>query len=127
MARRRRVMGLPIGRRRSRMKIAKRVGGAAALAAAPLAVPAARRVVGMTRGAGQMVDQGQELAGKASKVMATAGSVSDAVSSRSSTLGKVGGVVAALAKGGKSGGGASKPKLAHLIEQHTDIADPRSV
>jgi uncharacterized membrane protein len=47
------------------------------------------------------------------------------VASHSSTIGKVGGLIKAIAKGG-GGSGQSKPKLSHLIEQHVDVAVPRS-
>jgi uncharacterized membrane protein len=47
-----------------------------------------------------------------------------AVAERTSTLGKVGAIVSEVRK---IGGGDETPKLSHLIEQHTDIAAPRSV
>ncbi|MGH9095144.1 MAG: SRPBCC family protein [Acidimicrobiales bacterium] len=125
---RQRVLGLPIGKqqRRSRMQMAKMAGAAAAMVAAPaVGVPAARKVAPAARKASQMVGKGKEVAGQVSGAMDTATDVKQAVSSHSSTIGKIGGAISA-AKGGGSGGG-TKPKLSHLIEQHTDIAAPRSV
>jgi uncharacterized membrane protein len=126
---RQRIMGLPIGpKRTSAFDVAKKAGGAAALVVAPaLAAPLARKIGGLARGAGQAVDKGQQVAGQVSGAVETVSNVKDAVSSHSSTIGKVGGVVKALSGKGGGGGGGSKPKLAHLIEQHTDIAVPRSV
>ncbi len=123
---RQRVLGLPIGKqRRSRGQMAKAAGAAVATLAAPaVAVPVAKRVGKLAHRAGNAVNKGQEMAGQASDMMDTASNVKDAVSSHSSTIGKVGGVISAL--GGKAGGGG-KPKLSHLIEQHTNITVPRSV
>jgi uncharacterized membrane protein len=125
---RQRVLGLPIGpKRKSPFEIVRKAGATAAVLAAPaLAAPLARKVSSLTKGAQEAVGKGQQLAGQASQVMETASGVKDAVSSHSSTIGKVGGAVKAIARGGKGGGGG-KPKLAHLIEQHTDVAAPRSV
>jgi uncharacterized membrane protein len=104
---------------------------AAAILAPVLAVPVARKagpaaqkVARGARGAKDLVDKGQEMAGKAGDMMDTASNVKDAVSSHSSTIGKIGGLIKAVAKGGGSGQG--KPKLSHLIEQHVDVAVPRS-
>ncbi|MDQ6838845.1 MAG: SRPBCC family protein [Actinomycetota bacterium] len=121
---RQRVLGLPIGKqRRSRSQVAKAVGAGAAMLAAPaVAVPAVRKASKVVHGAGKVVGKGQEMAGKASDVMDTATDIKEAVSSHSSTIGKIGGVISAVK--GKSGN--SKPKLSHLIEQHTDIAVARS-
>jgi uncharacterized membrane protein len=105
--------------------MAKAAGAAVATLAAPaVAVPVAKKVGHLAHRAGDAVNKGQEMAGQASDVMNTASNVKDAVSSHSSTIGKVGAAVSALR--GKSDGGA-KPKLSHLIEQHTDITVPRSV
>jgi uncharacterized membrane protein len=92
-------------------------GGALAVAAA---IPAARKTSGV-------VNRGKEMAGQATDIIDKANMVKEEVSSHSTTIGKVGGVISAARKlGGKGTGGASKPKLSHLIEQHADIAMPRS-
>ncbi|MDQ2815190.1 MAG: SRPBCC family protein [Actinomycetota bacterium] len=124
---RQRVLGLPIGKqKRSRANMAKAVGAGAAMLAVPaIAVPAARKASGVAKRAGDTINKGKDVAGKVSSAMDTASDVQQAVSSHSSTIGKVSGAIKAV-KGGGSGGG-TKPKLSHLIEQHTDIAVPRSV
>jgi uncharacterized membrane protein len=129
---RQRVLGLPIGKQKPRYQVAKTAGAAAAILAPALAVPVARkaaptvRKVGrVARGAGDIVDKGQDMASKASDVMQTASNVKEAVSSHSSTIGKIGGLIKAVAKGGGKSG-QSKPKLSHLLEQHVDVAVPRS-
>lgn len=124
---RQRVLGLPIGKqKRSRAKMAKAVGAGAAMLAVPaVAVPAARKASGVAKRAGDTINKGKDVAGKVSSAMDTASDVQQAVSSHSSTIGKVSGAIKAV-KGGGSGGG-TKAKLSHLIEQHTDIAVPRSV
>jgi uncharacterized membrane protein len=105
--------------------MAKAAGAAAAMLAAPVvAVPVAKKAGHVAHKAGSLVGKGKKVAGQASNVMDSATDVKQAVSSHSSTLGKVGGVISAV-KGGEGGG--TKPKLSHLIEQHTDIAVPRSV
>jgi uncharacterized membrane protein len=130
---RERVLGLPIGKRkRPRYQLAKTAGTAAAILAPVVAVPVARKaapaaqkLVRTARRAESVVETGSDIASKASDVMGTASSIKESVSSHSSTIGKVGGLISGIAKA--KGGGQSKPKLSHLIEQHTDIAAPRSV
>jgi uncharacterized membrane protein len=129
---RQRVLGLPIGKQKPRYQVARTAGAAAAILAPALAVPVARKAapavkkVGrVARGAGYIVDKGQDMASKASDVMETASNVKEAVSSHSSTIGKVGGLIKAIARGG-GGSGQAKPKLSHLIEQHVDVAVPRT-
>lgn len=95
------------------------------LAAPAVAIPAARKASHLAKRAGDTVNAGKDLAGKVSGAMDTASDVQQAVSSHSSTIGKIGGAIKA-AKGGGSGGG-TKAKLSHLIEQHTDIAVARTV
>lgn len=124
---RQKVLGVPIGKkRRSSSGLARTAGSAAAVLVPAVAVPAARRIGTLGRKAGDVVEKGQGLAGKASDAANLASDVKESVSSHSSTIGKAFGLVSALARAGKGGGG-SKPKLSHLIEQHTDIAVPRSV
>lgn len=133
---RQQVFGLPIGKKQpTRAETAKKFGAAAAVFLAPIvAVPAARRLApvarkarDVTHGAQDLVHKGEDVAGTVSEVMDTASNVKQAVSSHSSTIGKVGGVVKAVAQHGKSDGdGGGKPRLSHLIEQHTDIAASRS-
>lgn len=121
VARRRRKRGSILGlggRRRGGLSGSTVAGAAMAIAAA---VPVARR-------AGGVIGRGKEIAGQAGDVMDVASGIKNAVSSHSSTIGKVGGLVAEARKlGGSSSAGANKRKLSHLIEQHTDIAVPRSV
>lgn len=132
---RERVLGLPIGRQQKPKHQWVKVAGTAAAILAPAvavpvarkAAPAARKVSRATGEAGELLGKGRELTSKASEVVSTASDVKEAVSSHGSTIGKVGGLISALAKGGSKGGGGSKPKLSHLIEQHTDISAPRSV
>ncbi len=91
----------------------------AALAAAPAVVaPVASKVVGG-------VARGRQLAGQATDVIQTASHIKQAVAGETSTLGKVGAVISEVRKIGD--GGDRPPKLSHLIEQHTDVAVPRSV
>jgi hypothetical protein len=119
MAKRQKVFGLPIGRRR-RSPVPRMVAGGAALAAVPaLVVPAVNRV-------GRTINKGHQLVGQATDVMDTASSLKQAVSEKKSTFGKVRAVISEMKKMGDSGGGGT-PKLSHLIEQHTDVAVPRHV
>ncbi len=91
----------------------------AVLAAAPaVAAPAASRVV-------ETVARGRQLASQATDLVDTASHVRHTVAEKSSAVGKVGAVVSGVRRmGGASDG---KPKLSHVIEQHTDVAVPRSV
>lgn len=109
--RRRRILGLPVGRRKQSNLGRLAAAGATAAAFVPVAQQAARAVQktrGAASGASDMLDQ--------------LGSVKDAVSSHSSTAGKAAALVNTVRHGGKN-----KPKLSHLIEEHTDIGLPRSV
>lgn len=116
MARRKKVLGLPIGKKKAL------IGGKALLAGAGLAaaIPAA---VGASRRLGEAASRGMKTAREIEDVGHTASSIKEAVSSHSSTLGKVGAIVSEVRKIG--GGGESTPKLSHLIEEHIDIAVPR--
>jgi uncharacterized membrane protein len=123
--RRKRILGVPVGRAKPRVRATDiaRVGimGAGALAA----VPAAQRGI---RAMGKV----SEVAGKAGDALGTVKDMKQAVSSHSSTVGKAVGMVGAVSHMGQNGQSGSdddagKPKLAHLIEEHTDIAVPRSV
>jgi uncharacterized membrane protein len=118
MSKRQTVMGLPIGRRKPSFPLARaaRVGaiGATALAA----VPAAQ--MGM-----RAVHKGQEMTDQAGHALDAAGQIKDAVSSHSSTIGKTAGLIGAVRRLSKKD--SDKPKLAHLIEEHTDISAPRQV
>ncbi len=69
-------------------------------------------------GGTQAVAQASDLAQKAQRV-------TDAIGQHSSTLGKIGAAVSEVSK--LSGGGDRPPRLSHLIEEHTDVAVPRSV
>jgi uncharacterized membrane protein len=119
MAKRKTVLGLPIGKKRSHLGLAPTLTSLGAAALPIVAMPAARRIA-------QAVSSGAKSARQVSDVAETATQIKNAVSERSSTLGKVGAVVSEVKKiGGNSKN--SKPKLSHLIEEHTEIAVPRSV
>lgn len=90
---RKRILGMPIGRRRSTFPYARAAQIGALGAAVVAAVPAAGR-----------------------KILPDAAGGSAAA--------KLAGLIGAL---DGSGGDDDKPKLAHLIEEHTDISAPRSV
>jgi uncharacterized membrane protein len=118
MARRRTVLGIPIGKKKP--SIAPKVIAAGAGLAAVPALAAARR-------AGGMVSSGREQVRKISDVADTASGIIGSVSEHSSTLGKVGAVIGEVRKLGGDGNGKGSPKLSHLIEEHIDVAVPRSV
>jgi uncharacterized membrane protein len=133
---RERVLGLPIGKQKKpKHQMAKMAGTAAAILVPAIAVPVARKATPLVRkvsratgDAEELLGKGRELTSKASDVMETASNVKESVSSHRTTIGKVGGLISAVAKGGGKGeSGGNKPKLSHLIEQHTDISAPRSV
>jgi uncharacterized membrane protein len=126
------VFGLPLGKQKHpKRDLAMNVAKAAAVVAGPaLLVPAAKKVKPVAERAskaagqaGDLMEKGKEAKGAVSEAMDTASGIKDAIDSHSSTIGKVAGVVKAVAsKGGNKG---SKPKLSHLLEQHCDIAAPR--
>lgn len=119
--RRRKIMGIPVGRSRRRVPVRQLARAGAVGATALAAVPAARR--GM-----QMAGKAEQITGKVSDVVGAVGNVEKAVSSHSSTVGKAVGLVGAVKRMGSNGnGGTNKPKLAHLIEENTEISVPRSV
>ena len=115
MAKRRTVLGIPVGRRKPRVA-PKLLAAGAGLAAVP-AVAAAKKAVGAMSAGKEQVEQVSQVAG-------TAGRVLDAVGEKDSTLGKVGAALGAL-RDATGGGGA--PRLSHLIEEHTEVAVSRSV
>lgn len=117
-AKRRRVLGLPIGKRRASFPLARasRLGALGVTAAA--AVPAARR--GM-----KALGGGHELMDRVGRAVHTGAGVTDAVSSHSSTIGKAARLLEVIKE--LRSGDDGKPRLAHLIEEHTDISAPRSV
>jgi uncharacterized membrane protein len=118
------VLGFPVGKRkRSVPSLGKLAGAAAAVAAPAIAIPAARKVAPAAKKAAGTAQKGEQLVSQGTQAVKTAGAVKDAVASQSSTVGKVGAAVKALA----GGGGGAKPKLSHLLEQHADIGVPRSV
>ena len=135
-------MGIPVGRARRHLRVGRMVRVGAIGASALAAVPAARRgmhpggpVQQATGKIGDVTGKVGDVKGKigdvTSKVGSVAGAVGDvekAVSSHSTTVGKAVGLVGAVRRlGGKGGGGTGKPKLAHLIEENTEISVPRSV
>ncbi len=117
MARRQRVLGLPIGKKKPRIPTKAWVAGAS-LAAVPAAV-GARRV-------GDLVSTGRRGIEKASDLAGTASHVAEAMSSHGSTLGKVGAAVSEMRELGGHGG-STAPKLSHVIEEHIEVAVARSV
>ena len=126
MARRRKkVLGVPVGRTKRRISATGMARAGVMGAGALAAVPAAQRGI-------RAIGKAGEVAGRAGDVLGTMRDVKGAVSSHSSTIGKAFGLVAAVSHMGKNGDSGSdddsaKPKLAHLIEEHTDISVPRSV
>lgn len=118
MARRRTIMGLPVGKKKSAIPRKALVAAGAGLAAVPAAVAASRRV-------GDAVSSGVKTVHQIQDVGETASNIKEAVSGHSSTIGKIGAVVGEVRKLGGDGNG--KPKLSHLIEEHIDVAVPRSV
>lgn len=119
MARRQKVFGLPLGKKkRSSFTPRAVLTAGAGLAAVPAGVAAVRKVSGL-------VSPGAQAARQVSDVAETAGDFKEAVGRHSSTLGKAAAVVSTMRKVGRDG--ASKPKLSHVIEEHKDVAVPRSV
>ncbi len=119
MARRRKILGLPIGKKKPVIGGKALLAAGAGLAALPGAVMAGRKV-------GALVSSGADTADKVSDVTQKAGQLKDAIGGHGSTIGKIG---AAVSEIGKLGGGekSSTPKLSHLIEEHAEVAVPRSV
>ena len=113
-----RVLGVPIGRRPQHSMPGAGWAGAGVVAAAAT-VPLAQRAT-------RALAHGRDMAGQAGRAVDTARSLEGAVSSHSTTVGKFGAVIGEALKLGRSDGDG-KPRLAHLIEEHTDIAAPRQV
>lgn len=117
MARRKKVFGLPIGKKKSLIPKKALVAGAG-LAAIPAAV-GARKI-------GDFVSEGREGVEKATDIANKAGEAFQSISSHSSTLGKVGAAIGEVRKlAGDDGSGG--PKLSHLIEENIEVAVPRQV
>lgn len=119
MARRRTVFGLPIGKKKRALGGKALLAVGAGVAAVPGAVAAARKARSLASSGSESMDK---LSGAATKVQ----QLTDGIGSHGTTIGKIG---AAVAEMGKLGGsdGSSTPKLSHLIEEHTEIAVPRTV
>src|SRR4051812_35116120 len=95
------------------------VAKGAALAALPaIAAPAVSRAVGA-------VSRGKDTVRQVKDAAETATRLKDAASSKGSTIGKISAVVSEV--GHITGKPKAKPKLSHIIEQHTDVAVPRDV
>lgn len=118
MSRRQKVLGLPIGRRKPSFPLARAAKMGAVGVAALAAVPAAQR-------GARVMNKGQDLADGAGHALDAVKAMKDGVSSHSSTVGKAAGVIGAVRKLKNGDGG--KPKLSHLIEEHTDISVSRRV
>lgn len=125
MARRRKVMGLPIGKKKPSMVPRALLAGAGLAAAVPAAVAGSRKLGDLASSGSEAVHKATGTAQQVADVAKTAGNIKEAVGQHSSTIGKVAAVVGEVRKAG--GGGAQKPKLSHLIEEHTEIAVPRTV
>lgn len=126
--RRRKFMGIPVGRARRQFPVGKVVRAGALGASALAAVPVARRGVQMGDRAQQLKGRAERVAGKVGDVAGAVGQVEKAVSSHSSTVGKAVGLMGAVKRlNGGGAGGTAKPKLSHLIEENTEISVPRSV
>ena len=78
-------------------------------------------IVPLAEQAVHAVGKARELSSGARQAKERFQQVEEAVSSHSSTLGKAASLLNTARKGGKD-----KPKLSHLIEEHTDIGLPRS-
>jgi uncharacterized membrane protein len=101
---------MPFGRRGpSRLQKLVAVGSTAAAI-----VPLAEQAV-------HAVGKARELSSGARQAKDRIQQIEEAVSSHSSTVGKAASLLNTARKGGKD-----KPKLSHLIEEHTDIGLPRS-
>ena len=118
MARRRTVLGIPVGKKKPRVSGRALLAAGAGLAALPGAVATARKVGGLVSDGTHAASQASDLAHKAERV-------TDAIGQHGSTLGKIGAAVSEIGK--LSGGGDHPPKLSHVIEEHTDVAVPRQV
>lgn len=118
MSRRQKVLGLPIGRRKPSFPLARAARMGAVGVAALAAVPAAQR-------GARVMQKGQDLADGAGHALDAVKAMKDGVSSHSSTVGKAAGVIGAVRK--LKNGDGDKPKLSHLIEEHTDISVSRRV
>jgi uncharacterized membrane protein len=95
------------------------IKGAVMAAAPALVAPALSKAT-------QTIAKGRRVAHQATDVLGTASDMKEAVASKGSTIGKIGAIVSEVRKiGADRDHGA--PKLSHLIEQHTDIAVPRTV
>lgn len=117
MARRRTVLGIPIGKRKP--SIAPKLIAAGAGVAAVPAIAVARKAAGA-------VSRGREKVAVLSDAAGKVGAVTKAVESKDSTIGKIGAVIGEVRKMG-GGNGPRAPKLSHLIEEHIEVAVARSV
>ncbi len=130
MARRRRkIMGIPVGRAKKSVPLVDLARFGALGATVFAAVPVAQRGLKAAGRGREIAGRGRDLVGKAGDALGAAGDIKEAVSSHSSTVGKAAGMVGAVTHIGKDhqGGGETTPKLAHLIEEHTEVSVPRSV
>lgn len=119
MARRQKILGLPIGKKKSRVSARTLVAAGAGLAAAlPGAVATARKVGDLVSSGSQAVETVSDLSQKADRMK-------EAIGQHGTTIGKIGAAVSEISK--LSGGDDGPPKLSHLIEEHTEIAVPREV
>jgi|GEM_PF-379532 len=131
MARRRKVLGFPVGRKKPRIPRKALVAAGAGLAGVPAAIAASRRASDAASSGSEKVHRVQEAVSTGSdKVRQVAdlaqkvGSMKEAADQHSSKVGKVGAIIGQLANLG--GSGDRPPKLSHLIEEHTEVGVPRS-
>lgn len=116
MAKRRTVLGIPIGRKRRPSVAPQLIALAGAGVAAPAAVAIAKRAAGAAGKGRQAVGQALDVAGKVSHF-------TEEVGRHKSTLGKAGAAIKEFSNLGKEEG---PPKLSHLIEEHIDVGVARS-
>lgn len=131
MARRRKVLGIAIGRKKPRVPPKALVAAGAGLLGVPAAVAASRRLPGVVSSGADRVHRvqdavasGSDKVRQISDIAEKAGKVKEAADRHPTKIGKVAAVVGQLAKTGSSGD--HPPKLSHLIEEHTEVAVPRT-
>jgi len=115
---RQKILGLPIGPPQKKSSTPKAVATGAALAVVPVL---AARFIDKASGS---IKKGQQVAHDATEASRTVNNLKQAADEHPGAIGKARAIASALKN---DGAGSGKTKLSHLIEQHTDIAAPRSV
>ncbi len=117
MAKRKKVLGLPVGKKQSSNLPKAMVAGAG------LVVPA----FALARRGGDLIGKSKAAAGKGRQVVDVAEKaqkVAEEIGRHSSSVGKV---VSGVREISKLSGAGGAPRLSHLIEAHTEVAVPRQV